>query len=262
MSDVEPHDLDPHALDQGVFLDQVHSFEFWFRAVEGYLAERPYGHHAETYDRDRNEQQLDGLVTTLCNYCVAETTALEGASGMIAFAPNRNAKIFLATQVVDEARHLEVFLHRLQELGVGDPEAEVERRANADLVTFKERFLQLVEVGDWDAAVLAQNVILETMEYTVFRAHANRADPITAEILEGVISDERRHFGFGENDLGRRLAAAPEERERLGEVKRELDGLVLRSLESTLADIGIAKSDQPALGRDYLNTVERLGLVS
>jgi hypothetical protein len=77
-----------------------------------------------------------------------------------------------------------------------------------------------------------------------------------------VISDERRHFGFGENDLGRRLAAAPEERVRLGEVKRELDGLVLRSLESTLADIGIAKSDQPTLGRDYLNTVERLGLVS
>ena len=262
MSDLEPQALEPHDLEPGRFLDEVHSFEFWFQAVGGYLVDRPYGHGPGPVDRVRSDGELDGLVTTLCNYCVAETTALEASSGMISFAPNRNAKIFLATQVVDEARHLEVFLHRLHELGVADPESEIERRANADLLAFQRRLLELVAAGDWDAAVFAQNVILEAMEYTVFKAHAGRTDPITAEVLEGVISDERRHLGFGENDLGRRLARAPETRDRLSAVKEELDGLVLRTFESTHEDIGVPVSDQPALGRDYLGAVERLGLVS
>jgi hypothetical protein len=33
--------------------------------------------------------------------------------------------------------------------------------------------------------------------------------PLTAEVLDGVVKDERRHIGFGENELGRRLSAAP-----------------------------------------------------
>lgn len=257
MSDEEPHDLDPDR-----FLDEVQSFEFWFQAVEGYLAGRPYGHEPGLVDQARSDAELDRLVTTLCNYCVAETTALEASSGLIGLAPNRNAKIFLATQVADEARHLEVFVHRLRELGVDDTEAEIERRANSDLLAFKRRLLELVEAGDWDAAVFAQNVILEAMEYTVFRAHAQVADPVTAEVLEGIVSDERRHMGFGENDLGRRLAGSPGTRKWLAVVKNELDGLVLRSFESCLADIGVPAADQPSLGRDYMSAVERLGLVA
>jgi hypothetical protein len=91
---------------------------------------------------------------------------------MIDFAPNRQAKIFLATQVVDEARHLEVFLHRMRELGIEAPEAEIPLRADANLVRFRDRLLSFVAARDWDAALFAQNVILETMEYTVFGAHA------------------------------------------------------------------------------------------
>ena len=257
MTDLEPHDLEPER-----FLDEVHSFEFWFRAVEGYLDERPYGHHEGLAEASWSEAERDRLVTVLCNYCIAESTALEAASSMIAFAPNHNARIFLATQVVDEARHLEVFLRRLTDLGVSDPEPEIERRANDALVAFRGRLLGLVDDRDWDAAVFAQNVILETMEYTVFRTHAATADPITAEVLEGVISDERRHLGFGENDLGRRLTDTPATRARLSALKEELDDLVLRSFDSTLADVGIAPAERPSLGRDYLLAVERLGLVS
>ena len=100
------------------------------------------------------------------------------------------------------------------------------------------------------------------MEYTVFQAHAAVADPITREILEGVISDERRHLGFGENALGRTLATTPSIRPRIEKLKDELDELVLHSFDSTLTDIGISPADRPSLGRDYLLAVERLGLVS
>lgn len=253
-------EFDPHALGVDAFIAEVQSFEFWFEAVEGYLSDRPYGRSPATPDVDLDDEARDRLVTTLCNYCVGETAALEAASGMVGLAPNHNAKIFLATQVADEARHLEVFRHRLGELGVTDLDDEVRRRANPNLVEFKTRLLELVAAGEWDSALFAQNVILETMEYTVFRFHADNADPVTAEILEGVVSDERRHLGFGENDLGRRLQHDEAARSRLRDLQRELDALVLGAFDGAFEDLGLAPADRPELGRDYLSAVERLGL--
>jgi 1,2-phenylacetyl-CoA epoxidase catalytic subunit len=259
VSPTEPLRREPHSLEPEDFLEEVQSFEFWFQAVEGYLNDHPYGRGSDVSDTTPPPANRDRLVTTLCNYIVGETAALEGASGMIAFAPNRQAKIFLATQVVDEARHIEVFVHRLRELGVSPSDEEIERRANRSIRTFKTRLLEFVERKDWEAALFAQNVILETMEFTVFHSHSERTDPITREVLKGVIKDERRHLGFGENDLGRGLADAPHLRPRLAEVKRELDPLVLDTFEATLEQTGVPRAERPNLGRDYLSAIERLG---
>jgi hypothetical protein len=253
---------EPHGMDQDDFLDEVQSFSFWFGAVEGYLADRPYGYDPDTVDEPLGEARRHNVITTLCNYCVGEAAALEASSGMVRLAPNHNARIFMATQVVDEARHLEVFLNRLAELGVADTDAEIARRATPSIVDFKARLLALVDVGDWEAAVLAQNVILETMEFTVFRHHAQTADPVTRQVLTGVIADERRHLGFGENDLGRRLLGHDETRERLAGTRAELDGLVLASFDATFDALGRPKDERPDLGRDYLDAVDRLGLVT
>ena len=251
--------IEPHGLAPADFLEEVHSFEFWFQAVSGYLTGRPYGHRNATLEVPLDAAERERLITVLSNYCVGETAALEGSSGLIAIAPNRQAKIFLATQVVDEGRHLEVLLHRMRELGVVEPELEVERRASRNLVLFKRRLLELVASKDWEAAIFAQNVILEAMEFVVFQTHARRADPVTREVLEGIVRDERRHIGFGENELGRRLKQAPHVRARLSEVRRELDKLVLASFEETLAEAGVAASERPELGRSYLEAVARLG---
>jgi 1,2-phenylacetyl-CoA epoxidase catalytic subunit len=251
--------VDPHELAAEDFFEEVHSFEFWFQAVEGYLSGAPYGHRPDVAETPLEADERDRLITTLCNYCTGETTALEGASGMVAFAPNRQQKIFLATQVVDEARHLEVLLHRLRDLGVAQPEAEIERRASRSLLAFKKRLLEFVSGKDWEAALFAQNVILECMEFTAFQTHASRADPITREVLEGIVKDERRHMGFGENDLGRRLQAAPHVRSRLSQVRRELDPLVLETFEESLDALGLPRSERPELGRSYLAAVSRLG---
>jgi len=250
---------DPHKLTEGEFLDQVHSFEFWFETVEGYLHDRPYGFDPETGEIEMDDRRRDGLITTLCNYCVGETAALEASSGMIKFAPDRASKIFLSTQVADEGRHLEVLLHRLSMLGVRYPEREIEARANKALLRFKERLLDFVDSRDWEAAVFAQNVILESLEFTVFRNHAQNADPITREILSGIITDERRHMGFGENDLGRRLILAPHTHDRLDRIKRELDSLVLTTFKQTLGELGLEGRDAPDLASDYLGAVARLG---
>lgn len=253
-------DFELHDLRDDQFLDEVHSFQFWFDSVEGYLSDRPYGRSDDVAVPDLAPERVDRLVTTLCNYCVGETAALDGASSLVRFAPNRNAKIFMATQVVDEARHLEVFLHRLAELGVDDAEGEIERRAHPALLEFRGELLDLVDAGDWPAAVFAQNVVLETLEYTVFRFHTANTDLVTSEVLTGVIADERRHSGFGENHLGRWLVAHPNGRGHLRAVRERLDPLVVGVFEGALTDLGLTRSEQPPLASDYADAIDRLGL--
>jgi 1,2-phenylacetyl-CoA epoxidase catalytic subunit len=249
----------PHALAPERFLKEVHTFDFWFQAVEGYLTGTTHGHREDLPEEVRDPEVRDRLVTALCNYCVGETAALEGASGLIRLAPNRMTKIFLATQVVDEGRHLEVFLRRLEDLGVVEPEREIERRSSRTLVDFKARLLQLIEAGEWEAALFAQNVILEAMEFAVFHSHAQTADPITREILEGVVKDERRHIGFGENELGRRLQVAPHLRARIAELKAELDHRVMATFEESFRQLGLPTERTGEVGRIYLEAVRRLG---
>lgn len=254
-------DTEPHLIPEEDFYRQVQSFSYWFETVEGYLSGRPFGSDPDLVEEPVDGKRRERIITTLCNYCVGEAAALEASSAMVRSAPNHNSRIFMATQVADEARHLEVFLHRLSVLGVDDPEAEVRKRAHPSLVAFKDRLVGMAESGDWNAAVFAQNVVLETMEFTVFRHHATTADPVTRQVLVGVISDERRHLGFGENDLGRRLVEDKAERSRLEQLKVELDALVIGSLEGAYDDLGMSRQDRPAIGRDYLEAVERLGLV-
>jgi 1,2-phenylacetyl-CoA epoxidase catalytic subunit len=257
--DSASHPFELHAREHETFLEEVHSFEFWFQSVEGYLRNHPYGEDPDTSAPEVDPEDREALIATLSTYCVGETAALEGASAMIGFAPSRQAKIFLATQVVDEARHLEVFIHRLRELGVDDVDESIERLANRSLLAFKDRLLDFVAAKDWEASVFAQNVILESMEFAAFHSHMQRADERTAGILSGVIKDERRHMGFGENDLGRHLARAPHARARLREIKKELDHLVLATFEESLENLGVSRQERPDLGRLYLETVARLG---
>lgn len=251
---VDVHDLEPEE-----FLEEVHSFEFWFQAVEGYLSGLTWGHRPDMVEAPQTDLERDRLITVLCNYCIGETAALEGASGLIAFAPNRLAKVFLSTQVADEGRHLEVLLRRLRDLGVAQPDVMMEQRASRSLQLFRRRLLELVASRDWEAAIFAQNVILEALEFAVFHSHAQTADPITREVLLGIIKDERRHIGFGENELGRRLATAPHIRARLGRVKTELDHLVLDALEETMLVVATPADERGRVGRAYLESVERLG---
>ena len=251
-----------HALDPETFEERVHSFQFWFEAVQGYLTDREYGHRPGAADAELPESDRDRLVTVLCNYCIGETAALDGASGLVAAAPNRLTKIFLSTQVVDEGRHLEVLRHRLVELGVERPEEEIDRRASPRLRDFRHRLEALVAERDWDAAIFAQNVILEAMEFSTFHMHTRYADPVTREVLVGIIKDERRHIGFGETELGRRLKHHPTLRDRLRRVRSELDPLVLATFEDAMEEIQVPRDEREELGRSYLGAVERLGVRS
>lgn len=251
--------LDLHDLDAHAFHAEVHSFEFWFQAVEGYLANNPYGYNPNTEEEELTDQRKEGLITILCNYCIGESAALEASSGMISFAPDYHSKIFLSTQVADEGRHLEILIHRLKMLGVKDPIKEISTRSNLHLNRFKQRLLEYVDSHDWEAAVFVQNVVLEAMEFAVFQSHLNTADLITRQMLSGIVKDERRHMGFGENDLGRRIQQQPHIKKRLDKIKKDLDKMIFSIFDDVLNSLEIPAAEKPDLKHKYLGAVHRLG---
>jgi 1,2-phenylacetyl-CoA epoxidase catalytic subunit len=251
---------DVHRLAPGAFYEHARSFEFWFGAVQGYLGETSFGRREDVPERVVEPAERDRLVSVLCNYCIGETIALEGAGALIRLAPNHATKVFLSTQTVDEGRHLEVLVHRLRELGVEPDEDEIAQRTSPALREFRNRHRELMLAEDWDGALFAQNVILEEMEFAVFHRHAQSADPRTREVLLRIVKDERRHIGFGENELGRRLRSEPRLRDRLERIRGELDPLILHTFEQAMLELGAPASERHELSRSYLQAMFRLGI--
>lgn len=248
----ELHDASPEE-----FRRKVRSFAFWLDAVRDYL---PSEDGVELPTDDVPLADRDTLLTVLSSYVVGETMALEGAGALIPNAPNREAKIFLATQAVDEARHLEILTQRMRELGAVDIDRELDARVNPFLLEFRDRLRGLCDAGRFEHALFAQNVVLEAMEFAAFQYHMQRADARTRQMLDGIVKDERRHIGFGENELGRALRQDVNLKSDLKRLRMELDYLVLGSFEHTLSELRVPDDERPVLKRSYLDAVERLGL--
>lgn len=242
------------------FRAEIHTVQAWLESVAGPLRGRRFGVEPGAPEAPLAAEERDRLITLLCNYLVGEAAALEGASGLIRIAPDRGSQIFLATQVIDEARHLEVFRHRLADLAAGDPEMEIRHRADPQLLQLKVRLEQLIDHGEWEAALFAHTVVLEAMELATFRHHLPVADPITRQLLQSIVEDERRHIGFGEDTLGRRLQLAPELRTRIRELRQELDRLVLDAFERGASSMHLSVAGRTRLGASYLAVVARLGV--
>ena len=247
----ELHDLGPDAIH-----NRVRSFSYWLEAVRDYL---PSEETAPLPPDDIPDADREPLITVLSSYCVGEMMALEGAGGLIRIAPNRPNKIFLSTQTVDEGRHLEILTERMAELGVEDVDAEIQQRANPYLYEFRERLLEFIEQGAWEVALFVQNVLLESMEFAAFLHHMQAADARTRAMLDGIVKDERRHMGFGENELGRAIAQKPDLRDRLAHLRPELDYLAFGSFEHTMSELRVPTGERHLVKRNYLAAVSRLG---
>ena len=55
---------------------------------------------------------------------------------------------------------------------------------------------------------------------------------------------------------------APHTHDRLNQIKRELDSLVINTFAETLGELGVERDDRPDLAGDYLAAVARLGFRS
>ncbi len=199
------------------FLSQ-YSVQRWLEMCpQGYLEDTVYGRGADDAEPAElldNEVLLEASIATTVQLVAGERCALAASSALVNLAPDYPSKRFLATQTLDEARHVEIFTQRLHDLGVAkdDLESTINRYANPNLVKFAETLLEKVSDGDFVAGVVGQNIVLEGMAFTVFElleATSRDMNPKFARTLQGTIADERRHVGFGENRIGSLIQQYP-----------------------------------------------------
>jgi hypothetical protein len=174
-----------------------------------------------------NDVLRQDAVRSTVQLVLGERCALAASSGLINAAPDEASKRFLATQTIDEARHVEVFTQRLYDLGVakGDLESTLREYGNPNLVKFAEVLLEKVDKKDFVAGVVGQNIVLEGMAFSVFEMMKAMNDEMNAKFahtLAGTIADERRHVGFGENRIGSLIQQHPEKRGEIERMQKEM----------------------------------------
>jgi len=223
----------------------AYSIQNWLESCpQGYLEDTVYGHDTSeaepTLIMDNDVLRQDAIRSTV-QLVVGERCALAASSGLINAAPDEASKRFLATQTLDEARHVEVFTQRLYDLGVkpADLPATIKEYANPNLVKFAEVLLEKVDKKDFISGVVGQNIVLEGMAFSVFEMmHAMNAEmnPKFGHTLSGTIADERRHVGFGENRIGSLIKDHPEKRADIERMQKDMSYWMLATFAEAFKD--------------------------
>lgn len=222
-----------------------YSVQHWLESCpQGYLQGTEYGHAPGEKEPDlvlEDEMLRERAISLTVQLVAGERCALAASSGLINAAPDEASKRFLATQTLDEARHVEIFTQRLYDLGVKKTELDdvVRAHVNPNLVKFAETLLEKVDKRDFVAGVVGQNIVLEGMAFSVFellQTAMQLGNPKFAKTLSGTIADERRHVGFGENRIGSLIREHPEKKSEVEKLQKEMTYYMLATFADRFRD--------------------------
>jgi hypothetical protein len=136
-----------------------------------------------------------------------EQAALMTCGQLVNAVPDMDGKFAAAAQVIDEARHVEVFARYLACHGRRFPiDPDLQRIVS-----------ELLAERDWEAKCVGMQVILESIALSFFRLGEDVAvEPVLAQFIGRVHEDEARHVAYGVLTLEDRVPQLAEEtRERL-----------------------------------------------
>ena len=125
----------------------------------------------------------------LSQFMHGEQGALLCTAKIVETVPWIDAKYYAATQVMDEARHVEVFSRYLDEKLSGH------YPVNAHLGLLLDDI-----IGDarWDMTYLGMQIMVEGLALAAFGfLHAMTQEPLLKQLLRYVMADEARHVAFG-----------------------------------------------------------------
>jgi hypothetical protein len=118
-----------------------------------------------------------------------EQGALICAAKIVQTIPDIESKFYAATQVVDEARHVETYARFLHE------KLELAYPINVHL---KSLLNDVVTDSRWDMTFLGMQVLIEGLALAAFGLIRDIADnPLTRAVNAYVMEDESRHVAFG-----------------------------------------------------------------
>ena len=145
---------------------------------------------------------------TLSQFMHGEQGALICTAKIVESVPWIDAKYYAATQVMDEARHVEVFAKYLDEKLSGHYPINAHLRLLLD---------DIINDSRWDMTYLGMQIMVEGLALAAFGfIHQLTTEPLLKKLLRYVMSDEARHVAFGVLSLKEVYdgLSAPEIRER------------------------------------------------
>ncbi len=126
---------------------------------------------------------------TMSQFMHGEQGALICTAKIVETVPWIDAKYYAATQVMDEARHVEVFAKYLDEKLTGH------YPINAHLKMLLD---DIVNDSRWDMTYLGMQIMVEGLALAAFGfMHMMTTEPLLKQLLRYVMSDEARHVAFG-----------------------------------------------------------------
>ncbi|MDP2341678.1 MAG: hypothetical protein Q8O67_12035 [Deltaproteobacteria bacterium] len=229
---------------------KLYEVQYWRERSGTYLDGTTFGYSTAPL----TQQELRALPSATYHAIVGavaaglagERIAFECSAALCAFSPDDNARMFLATQVIDEARHVEVFTHRLKSLGREDIDGTMKKYVNPRMFKFHDHMRsRVVESRDFVGGVIGQNLALEGLALGFFEFNAallEDVDPGTSQMLKTVLLDERRHVGFGLMRLRGLLENQPERRAQVEDTVGELSDEMMAIFEENadnMARLGV-----------------------
>jgi len=125
----------------------------------------------------------------LSQFMHGEQGALICTAKIVQQVPHMDAKYYAATQVVDEARHVEAYSRLLHD------KFELAYPINPPLKSLLDNILQ---DSRWDMTYLGMQILIEGLALAAFQLIRDGAtNPLAASVNAYVMQDEARHVAFG-----------------------------------------------------------------
>jgi len=126
---------------------------------------------------------------TLSQFMHGEQGALVCTAKIVESVPWIDAKYYASTQVMDEARHVEVFSKYL------DTKLSGHYPINAHLRMLLD---DIIADSRWDMTYLGMQIMVEGLALAAFGfIHSFTTEPLLKQLLKYVMADEARHVAFG-----------------------------------------------------------------
>jgi hypothetical protein len=140
-------------------------------------------------EKDWTKFGVESLNWRLSQFLHGEQGALVCTAKIVETVPWIDAKYYAATQVMDEARHVEVFGRYL------DTKLDGRYPINPHLRMLLD---DIIADSRWDMTYLGMQIMVEGLALAAFGfLHSFADDPLLKQILRYVMADEARHVAFG-----------------------------------------------------------------
>ena len=138
---------------------------------------------------ERTQCNREVSAWTLSQFLHGEQGALLAAAQLVDSVHDLDSKLYGATQVVDEARHVDVYNRYLhQKIGFAYP-------VNPHLKTLLDMILK---DSRWDMKFLGMQIMVEGLALAAFgMIRANTPEPLLRDLTAYVMGDEARHVAYG-----------------------------------------------------------------